>query len=305
MSDGRTVWWPKDSGWWRREYVVELGEEFGPAGPAVLDWLSCEAKAQNDGGRVKAGIKSAARGCFVDVLTVGHVLSRSVTLGALDDFEERGGRFVCRISGWSSDDARGRAAVRKARQRERESGSVEPDSPHMDAVTERDTSRPVTVSHAEFHTGQDSNKEKSAPHSSKRGAKRVDQSVLPATFPAGLSSVARECLAVLLRVYENRGGLEPSMRGVGMAITANPERDFVHIAGQLEHWALAGAGLGRDRRDWVGCFRTFLERAPRGKAAVAGRAGLQVVATDKRSERRREQTAAMQRVGAVAQEGAA
>jgi hypothetical protein len=123
MSHGRTVWWPKDSAWWRRENVVTLGEEFGAAGPAVLDWLSCEAKSQNDGGFVKAGIRSCARGCFVDAVTVSHVLSRAVTLGSLDEYDEREGRFSCRISGWEADHRRGNAAFRKQTQREKTDAS--------------------------------------------------------------------------------------------------------------------------------------------------------------------------------------
>jgi hypothetical protein len=119
MTSGRTVWWGKDSAWWRREWIVELGEEFGSDGPAVIDWLSCEAKAQNDGGFVKAGRKSVARGCFVNVVTVSHVLSRAVTLGLLDEFTERQGRFTCRISGWQADQERATAAARKAKERSR------------------------------------------------------------------------------------------------------------------------------------------------------------------------------------------
>ncbi|MDO8187231.1 hypothetical protein Q5424_09285 [Conexibacter sp. JD483] len=144
MSDGRTVWWPKDSAWWRREHVVELGEEFGPAGPAVLDWLTCEAKAQNDGGRVKAGLRSCARGAFVEADLVDRVLLRAAALGALDDYVRADGRFTARISGWEQDNERGRAAFRKARQRERDG-----------AVTDRDVSRPVTPGHAEAPTGED------------------------------------------------------------------------------------------------------------------------------------------------------
>lgn len=117
MTTGRTYWWGKDAAWWRRELIVELGEEFGPAGPAVIDWLSCEAKAQNAAGVVKTGCKSIARGCFVDVVTVSHVVSRSVTLGVLDDYQDLGSRFVCRISGWASDQRRARAADRKAEER--------------------------------------------------------------------------------------------------------------------------------------------------------------------------------------------
>lgn len=145
MSDGRTVWWPKDAAWWRREWVVTLGEEFGPAGPAVVDWLTCEAKAQHDGGRVKAGIRSCARGAFVDVATVGAVLTRAAELGALDDYDDADGRFTARISGWEQDNERGRAAFRKARQRERD----------QEGVTGRDLSRPVTPGHGESVKGQE------------------------------------------------------------------------------------------------------------------------------------------------------
>jgi hypothetical protein len=150
VTHGRTVWWAKDSGWWRREGIVELGEEFGPAGPAVLDWLSCEAKAQNDDGHVKSGFKAVARGAFVTPDVTCHVLSRSVQLGLVDDYEEAGGRFTCRISGWTADQERGRAAVRKSRSR------AKPESVGHD---ERDT---VTVGHGQSVTGQESNTAASA-----------------------------------------------------------------------------------------------------------------------------------------------
>jgi hypothetical protein len=140
VSDGRTVWWPKDAAWWRREHVVALGEEFGPAGPAVVDWLTCEAKAQNDGGWVKAGVRSCARGAFVDVDVVGAVLARAAALGALDDYELAGGRVSARISGWAQDNERGRAAFRKAQQRERD---------------RHDPSQPVTDGHGESVKGQE------------------------------------------------------------------------------------------------------------------------------------------------------
>jgi hypothetical protein len=140
MSGGRTIWWGKDCAWWEREAVVALGEEFGAEGPAILDWLSCKAKAQNDGGYVKAGFRSVARGCFIaELVTVSHVLSRAVTLGSLDDYEESGVTFTCRISGWKADQARAGAAVRKAKSRE-----------FLDAG--HALSRPVTVGHAELHT---------------------------------------------------------------------------------------------------------------------------------------------------------
>lgn len=154
MSDGRTVWWGKDAGWWRRERIVELGEEFGPGGPAVVDWLTCEAKVQNDGGYVKSGQKSIARGVFMDAVTVGHVLSRAVALGLLDEFEEDAGLFTCRISGWRVEQERYLAANRKANQRAK--NPIDPDDPSP-------LSRTVTDSHGESRpvpkcppTGQDS-----------------------------------------------------------------------------------------------------------------------------------------------------
>lgn len=146
MAGGRTIWWPKDAAWWRRERIVDLGEEFGAAGPAVIDWLSCEAKAQNDGGALKTGFRSISRGCFVDLVTVRHVLSRAVTLCLLDDYEEAGNVLTCRISGWEADDARGRAAVRQAEKRLRDAET---------APASHAKSRSVTESHRKFDTGQE------------------------------------------------------------------------------------------------------------------------------------------------------
>lgn len=153
MSGGRTIWWPKDTAWHRRERIVELGEEFGPVGPLIIDWLSCEAKVQDDGGKVKSGERSVARGCFTDVVTVRHVLSRAVTIEQLEDFEEANGRFECRISGWKADNERGSSAMRKRAQREREqddTGSVEPNPEKEPPVTgrpKRDLSRSVPLCH--------------------------------------------------------------------------------------------------------------------------------------------------------------
>ncbi|MGH2870300.1 MAG: hypothetical protein ACRDNK_22370, partial [Solirubrobacteraceae bacterium] len=76
-----------------------------------------QAKLQNDGGRVKTGPRAVARGCFVDLVTVGHVLSRAVTLGLLVDYQEDKGRFECVIYWFAADQAKGGAAFRKAKQR--------------------------------------------------------------------------------------------------------------------------------------------------------------------------------------------
>ncbi len=150
VSSGRTVWWSKDAGWWRREYVVELGEEFGPAGPAVLDWLACEASAQNAGGVVKTGYRSLSRGCFVDVDTARHVVSHAVTLGALDDLEGDERRFVVRVSGWKAEQDRGKAAERQRRKRERDAENA--GDPTPDVTPGHATSRPVTPGHKKSPT---------------------------------------------------------------------------------------------------------------------------------------------------------
>lgn len=146
-ATGLSTWWPKDGLWWDREYVVELLEEFGSDGPVVIDWLSCQASLQNEGGWVMAGYKSCAKGCGVDAVTVRHVVSRAVQLEALDEFSGDERRFTCRISGWKADNDRVRAALRKREQRAREAAATdaaEPNQAEGQDVTDRDTSRSVT-----------------------------------------------------------------------------------------------------------------------------------------------------------------
>lgn len=116
---GRTIWWAKDASWWKRERVVELGEEFGALGPAVIDWLSCEAKAQNDRGRLRAGFRTLARGTFSNVEEVRAIVSFAVDNGTLDDFTDEGRTFTCRVSGWTSDQDLATAAERQRRYRAR------------------------------------------------------------------------------------------------------------------------------------------------------------------------------------------
>lgn len=163
MADGRTVWWAKDSAWWRREAIVELGEEFGAGGPAVLDWLACEAKAQNDGGVVRAGYRAIARGCFVELVTVRHVVSRAVELGALEDLEGDDRRFDCRLSGWHVDQERGRGAIRQAGRRDAATHGTEPTVAAAAAAACHGLSRAVTPRHAESLTGQDRRREPPPP----------------------------------------------------------------------------------------------------------------------------------------------
>lgn len=304
MSDGRTVWWPKDSAWWRRETVVELGEEFGPAGPAVLDWLSCEAKAQNDGGRVKAGVRSCARGVFCDAATVSHVLSRAVALGALDDYEEAAGRFTARISGWRKDNERGQAAARKAAERERRSAGnpdATGDHTHAHLVTDRDSSRPVTPGHL---TGQDKpSAEAEGGSESARPRRAVDQDALPDGLDARLAALVPDLLAVLAEVQSQRGGAVPTVRGVGLAVKAFPRRDHAAVMRELEFWALAGRGQRKPVKDWAATYRTFLGNAVDAdpvRPAVAGAAPVRPL-----SEREQRTAARLERARAAGLVGGA
>lgn len=141
MSAGRTTWWPKDAAWHRRERVVALGAEFGPAGPMVLDVLSAWAQEQRAGGTVRGGYRILAREAFVDMADAESIVGRAVELGALDDLVTVGhGQFTCRVSGWSSDQERGRAAVRKAAQRAASHGESRPDH---EAQSEKPEPKPV------------------------------------------------------------------------------------------------------------------------------------------------------------------
>jgi hypothetical protein len=265
MASGRTIWWPKDTAWWRREWIVELGEEFGAAGPAIIDWLSCEAKLQDNGGAVKSGVKSVARGTFVDVVTVGHVLSRAVALGQLEDFEERDGRFECRISGWKADNERGTATLRKRQQRDRQgaaSGLLEPNLPPGQPETGRDLSRDVPSGPLRVEERREGQQTSSIDPG--RVARSVDQDALPDTLEASLHPCAGRVLDVLVRVQAERGGAKPTSRGVGLAMVSFPNRDFEAVASELEHWALAGRGQAKPVKDWARTYRTFLERSPEG-----------------------------------------
>jgi hypothetical protein len=120
VSSGRTSWFGKDAGWWRRDYIIALVDQFGPAGPAIIDYICCECAAQEgyEEGTVKTNHRAIMRDTGVDLVTLLAVLDVSVGLGLLEDFEALNGNvFVCRISGWRSDRERSLASVRKARSR--------------------------------------------------------------------------------------------------------------------------------------------------------------------------------------------
>lgn len=167
MPAGRTSWWSKDAAYYTRERVVELGEEFGPAGPIVLDWLCCEAKAQNDGGRLLTGFRALSRGAFLNDLDLARrIVQHAAEIGALDDLELHpdGRRFTCRVSGWRHDQQAAQAGARQARKRRHdaaENTETPENKPNEHCVTKRDMSRTVTqVSETVTPTGQDRTEQK-------------------------------------------------------------------------------------------------------------------------------------------------
>ncbi len=149
MASGKTYWWAKDAAWYDRENVIALGEQFGPGGLAVMDVLCCMAKLENDAGGVFTGYRAVGRKAMVHPSIVVEIVEYATTIGLLDDLDPHpdGGRFGCRISGWTADQEKGRATERKAKQRK--SRSVTPSHAQ---------SRPVTGSHAPVgdRTAQDS-----------------------------------------------------------------------------------------------------------------------------------------------------
>lgn len=131
---GRTHWLKKDGSWWERGAVRRARREFGPTGPAVMDWLECAAKRQNAAGRVKADPLTIAEDIGSDEVTVCHVVSHLVQKRWLVSHETDGDLFKARIVWFEADQRRGDDAERKA-----ESRANQPDSESL--------SRSVTESH--------------------------------------------------------------------------------------------------------------------------------------------------------------
>ena len=114
-TDGRTYWWACDAAWYDRERVADLTLMFGPTGAASLHWLCCHAKMLNDGGAVKTGYSAVTKGIGGVLADVTSAVRYAAEIGALDDFQEDGKRFACRISGWENDQSKGGKAMQNAR----------------------------------------------------------------------------------------------------------------------------------------------------------------------------------------------
>jgi hypothetical protein len=92
----------------------------------------------------------------------------------------------------------------------------------------------------------------------RRARRPVDQTKRPDGFPDSLVAAGRECLTILHRTWELRGGREPQARGVGLSMLRNEKADHVAVARSLEHWLTAGNGqrarcddVARRFGDWV------------------------------------------------------
>lgn len=157
---GRTVWQAQDAAWWRRERVVLLGEEFGAEGPALVNWLECEAKAQNAGGLVKAGYSTAARGAFVagGADRAREIVALAVEVGFLEDFTEGERTFTATIAAYQADQGTGRDSLTRSERRARASDTAGQDrtGPDMSADV-RNGPAPVS------ETGEDRREPTSTP----------------------------------------------------------------------------------------------------------------------------------------------
>lgn len=283
VTSGRTTWLPRDAATHDRELIVELGEEFGPAGPYALTVLADLAQQQRDGGRVRAGFRSLARKTFADVATVRLVIERAGEIGALDDLEvdEDGRRFKCRISGWKADQDRAKAAWKKAQQRAADKrgqeGDMSPYRPGPSAdVPLTDQTRPGETAVVGQPPSLDAAVEEpqTVVASGKQGTarKRVDQDAWPENLPAALTGTAELIFDRLTAIHDACGSEHPpTRRGAGLAAEHFPDRDHAQALNDLEHWITAGAGRRRRVKDWAATYRKFASGAPKAGALPAGR----------------------------------
>jgi hypothetical protein len=226
VSDGRTVWWSKDSEWWTRGRVIKLGKQFGPAGPAVLDWLTCQAKKQGPktghDGSLKTNYDALARDCFLDEDQAREIVTFAVALEVLDDFEDRG------------HDIFTLAATRKAEQRAKQQSDDVPPRPKK--------SRKVPETPA--------------------ASAGVDD--LPGRLPEDLHPVARRVHDRLTAIAAAKSVAGPTLARVGDVIADFPDHDHDQAVGDIADYWLHGGGARTERKDWVRVYRDWLKRVPAG-----------------------------------------
>ena len=168
------------------------------------------------------------------------------------------------------EELRGANRDRVARHRERsgnalqaENGNaLQDDYSHTRDRSDTDTSLDVDVQTIKEKLGR-------AP------TKAADQNEPPNGLADELRPIACSVLDILKTVQAERGGDLPTLRGVGLAMLRFPNRDYVGVAREVEHWALAGRGARKAVKDWSRTFATFLgntsEGAPVRLVASEGR----------------------------------
>ena len=190
---------------------------------AVTDVLDAWAQEQRDSGNLKGGFRTLARESFVTVShaqspadTVRSFVSRAAELGVLDDLviDPDGRRFTCRVSGWDSDSTRGRAALRQADKRNRDSEQGVTDG---DVITsERDVSRDVTLGALEVEVEE----------------KKEEREE---------SAGASERAAAVMAVFAETPAIPASSAGIENAVRAYPNGDHVMAARTVRSWLTSGA----------------------------------------------------------------
>jgi hypothetical protein len=255
------LYWPKDAAWWRRERVTAAGLESERA-PAVLDWLTCEAKAQSgprdEHGWVKTGYAAIAHGAafgHASSSDIRPVVSLLVRVGLLDDFEDLGeGVFKARISGWREDVHLTLEASRKARTRAAASRDV-PDVPERPAPSGRgEQSRPEQPSRGEGT--------RRAP------APAPTPDALPHDLPDRLKPAAQRVHALLTELATTKGAQVVRLDAVGRALLTYADRDHVGVAEDVAYWWRDGGGHGRPMRDVVQTYRNRLKTEPAARPAL-------------------------------------
>ena len=145
---GRTSWWSRDAATHDRELIVELGDEYGSAGPYVDTVLRDLAQQQQHSGHVRTGFRSLARKVFCEPEKVREIVEAGASIGLFDELEidEDGRRFSLRVSGWDADSQTGTEAIRKRVQRAVSKELEQTDPPPEGLVPkERDKSRSVPL----------------------------------------------------------------------------------------------------------------------------------------------------------------
>lgn len=276
MSDGLTTYWAKDAAWWRRGRIVELGQEHGPAGPAVVDWLIGEARTQGPirghDGSVKSAYAAVAHGCFLrgGADEARTVIATAVEVGLLDDFTEEGRSFTCRISGWKTEIDRPTVAEIRAQQRARE---AEKDRQRQEATGGDSPSDPDALSPVVPPEGDgDGDGESSLRSDSVPAALAPEKSTedeWPDRIPSSMLFDAAHVHHRLTELHERRGGEQPSRRRVGEVLADFPHHDHRAIAGDVFDYWTAGGGAKTKRKDWVRVYRDRCSRVVARPLSIA------------------------------------